>query len=365
MFKKITGIIHLWLGLASGLVVFVIAITGCLYAFQEEIQDLTQPYRFVAAQQRNTLPPSQIRDIADRQLPGKVIHAVLYSGKDRSVQAIYYLDEQYYYIVYINPYTGQVLKVKDVNSSFFQIVFNGHFYLWLPHHIGQPIVASATLIFFLLLISGLILWWKRKGPGDQRFRIKWNARWRRKNYDLHNVFGFYVMIIAIIFAVTGLIWGFEWFAKAVYKTASGGKDMVAYYDAGSDTTATNHTGIPAIDHAWLEMMRAHPEAEAIEVHVPENKLGAIATNANPQAATYWKIDYRYYDQHTLKEIPVDHTWNRWEKANAGDMIMRMNYDIHIGAILGFPGKVLAFLASLVVASLPVTGTLIWWGRRNK
>jgi uncharacterized iron-regulated membrane protein len=43
----------------------------------------------------------------------------------------------------------------------------------------------------------------------------------------------------------------------------------------------------------------------------------------------------------------------------------MNYDIHVGAILGFPGKVLAFLASLIAASLPVTGFMIWWGRRKK
>ena len=32
--------IHQWLGLTSGLLVFIIAVTGCLYAFQEEIQNL-------------------------------------------------------------------------------------------------------------------------------------------------------------------------------------------------------------------------------------------------------------------------------------------------------------------------------------
>jgi uncharacterized iron-regulated membrane protein len=46
-------------------------------------------------------------------------------------------------------------------------------------------------------------------------------------------------------------------------------------------------------------------------------------------------------------------------------LMRMNYDIHVGAILGLPGKILAFFASLLIASLPVTGFMVWWGRRNK
>ena len=43
----------------------------------------------------------------------------------------------------------------------------------------------------------------------------------------------------------------------------------------------------------------------------------------------------------------------------------MNYDIHVGAVLGLPGKILAFFASLIAASLPVTGFVIWWGRRKK
>jgi uncharacterized iron-regulated membrane protein len=30
-----------------------------------------------------------------------------------------------------------------------------------------------------------------------------------------------------------------------------------------------------------------------------------------------------------------------------------------------PGKILAFCLSAIVASLPVTGFLIWWGRRKK
>ena len=43
----------------------------------------------------------------------------------------------------------------------------------------------------------------------------------------------------------------------------------------------------------------------------------------------------------------------------------MNYDIHVGAIGGILGKIIAFIASLVIASLPLTGFLIWWGRKKK
>src|SRR3989337_894753 len=48
-----------------------------------------------------------------------------------------------------------------------------------------------------------------------------------------------------------------------------------------------------------------------------------------------------------------------------DKIVRMDYDIQVGAVLGLPGKLLAFFASLIAASLPVTGFIIWWGRKKK
>ena len=57
--KKVIGKLHLWLGLASGLIVFIVALTGCLYAFQAEIQDATQPHRFVQAQNKPVLAPSK------------------------------------------------------------------------------------------------------------------------------------------------------------------------------------------------------------------------------------------------------------------------------------------------------------------
>jgi uncharacterized iron-regulated membrane protein len=152
---------HLWLGLTSGLVVFIVAITGCIYAFQAEIQDVTQPYRFVDVQHAPVLPPSRLRAIAEEQLPGKHIHAVMYHKSNRAAQVFFYAyePEAYYYSVYLNPYTGDVQKVVDMEHNFFGFVLDGHFYLWLPDAIGQPVVATATLVFVVMTITGLILWW--------------------------------------------------------------------------------------------------------------------------------------------------------------------------------------------------------------
>lgn len=366
--KKIIRKLHLWLGLASGLVVFIVAVTGCIYAFQHEIQELIQPYRFVKAQDKPVLPPSEIRAIADAELPGKHIHGILYAKDlERSAQAIYFSFEEHYYdFVYINQYTGEVLKVKDEYADFFRIVLDGHFYLWLPPEIGQPVVASFTLVFIVMLISGIVMWWPKNNKGKKKsFKIKWNARWRRKNYDLHSVMGFYVAFIALVLALTGLVWGFEWFRDGVHSLA-GGEKPLDYVEPLSDTTAVAFsTEMHPVDYLWEKTKLENPTAETIEMHFPATEASPIHVAINPDASTYWQIDYLYYDQYTLEEVKADHIYSRFHDASAADKLIRMNYDVHTGAILGLPGKILAFFASLIVASLPVTGTLLWIGRKKK
>ncbi|QNF34129.1 PepSY domain-containing protein [Adhaeribacter swui] len=369
MLRKVVGKLHLWLGFASGLIVLFLAITGCILAFQREIENATQAYRYVDYQPAlQPLPPSRLKQIADAQLPGKKGHSVIYQ-KDRAAQVVYYnLEPEYYYLAYLNPYTGEVLKVKNMEEDFFRIMIMGHYYLWLPPTIGQPILASATLIFVVMLITGIILWWpKNKKARKQRFSIKWNAAWRRRNYDLHNVLGFYITGVILFIALSGLVMGFKWVANSVYWTASGGKPMVEFYESFSQVpTNPVHKITSPMDQLWLNMQ---PEFQKItgsmEVHIPENEQSSIEVAFNPDTDTYWKTNYRYFDQHTLKEIEVTHVYGKIANATVADKIMRMNYDIHVGAIAGLPGKIIAFFASLFAGSLPVTGFLIWWGRRKK
>lgn len=89
-FKKIIGLLHLWLGLASGIVVFIISITGCLYAFQEEILNATESFRYVEPRASVQLSPSVLKEIATRQLPQKHLHAIMYSGNAKAAQAIFF-----------------------------------------------------------------------------------------------------------------------------------------------------------------------------------------------------------------------------------------------------------------------------------
>jgi uncharacterized iron-regulated membrane protein len=367
-FRKAVGKLHLWLGLASGLIVCFLGITGCILAFEREIENVTQPYRFAETKAQTPLKPSTLGKIAIKQLPGKTLHSISYQPGRSAIATFYNNEPEYYFLIFMDPYTGKVLKTKDMSDDFFRIVIDGHFYLWLPPAVGKPIVASATLIFVILLITGIVLWWPRnKAARKQRFKVKLNAKWRRTNYDLHNVLGFYMSWVIIFIAFTGLVWGFEWFAKSLFWATSGGKATTEFSMPLSDTTATVVTKeAKAIDLIWQKMKIENPGYTGImEVHLPEHKSTSIEVALNPDGNTYWKADYRYFDQYTLKEIEVKHAYGKLKNASVAEKIQRMNYDIHVGAVAGLTGKIIAFLASLLCASMPVTGFLIWWGRKKK
>jgi uncharacterized iron-regulated membrane protein len=369
MMKKIFHKLHLWLGLASGLLVFIIAVTGALYAFKDEIQN-SGSYHDVQKQEKAFLLPSQLQSIAEETLPGKTLHSIKYNGNKHAAEASFYgYNPTYYYIVYLDPYTGQVQKVKDMDKDFFRFIMQGHYYLWLPPQVGHPLVACATLVFFLVLLSGLIIWIpKNRNALKNRvwFRWKKGTKWPRINLDLHVVGGLYVSIFALIFSITGLVWGFQWFAQSYYKLA-GGKKSLVYSDVSPykhSTDSIRNTG-NAVDRVWLLMLHEYPQAASIEVHPPHTDSTTIAANANQRDGKYWKTDYRYFDQHSLKEVPVSHIYGRYADAHVADKLFRMNYEIHTGAILGLPGKIFACLMSLCIASFPITGFILWWEKRVK
>ena len=353
--KKAFYNIHLVLGLVSGIIVFIVSITGCFYAFKTEIENLTQPYRHVEVQQESFLAPSSLVSAAKDAVPGRNLQSIVYGQPGDAAEVVFYEgDPEFHRGVFLNPYSGEVLEIKNYQKDFFQFIFDGHFQLWLPRHIGKPIISTGVLMFVILLITGMVLWWPKKSEGRRGFRIQWKAPWKSRFYDLHNVLGFYFFIILLVIAITGLAWGFQWFGQALY-SATGGEKNLSFVVPQSDTTAASKkASAHPMDYVWHRVSSEHPGAAEIAIYAPP---------ADEQ--TYWQRDYRYFDQYTLEEIEVETIWGRMEDATLPDKIRRLNYDIHTGAIGGLPGKILAFLASLVAASLPVTGTLLWWKKRKE
>jgi len=376
-FKKLILKIHLWLGLSSGIIVVILGITGCIYVFEEELRPVVHHYYYVDAVKKQRLPISALIEIAKKANKDKPKQSVssckVINDDQRTViisffeeldkDAIWYWNLYQTTEVYIDPYTGNVKKIEDYNSEFFVFIRMLHQTLCFNSKIGDPIVGTATILFIISLITGLILWWpKNKQAAKQRFWFRWKntTKWKRKNYDLHNILGYYMMIFALIIALTGLVWAFECYDKGVQWVFNGGK-TIKKESKVIESDTIHFTQKSSVDKIYNTLQKLNPEAKSYFIFLPE------ANNSLATVGTFTKHESRFddvaiqFDQYTAKILKTT-TYN---DKNNGEKFRFINYDLHVGSILGLPGKILAFIASLVSASLPITGFLIWWGRNNK
>lgn len=372
-FNKINNWLHLWLGLISGIIVFIVCITGCIWVFNEEITLLLEPETRIEKQDKPVLSPSEIKKIANQEFPDLKVSYVTYQ---QGVAASVGLGERRKggATLKINPYNGEIISKKlkqDGETDFFRFILNGHRFLWLPYEIGRPIVNYATLVFVVLLITGLIWWYPKKwnkSARDKSFKIKWGASFKRVNLDLHNVLGFYSLLFLLVIALTGMVWGIKWYSEGLYWATSGGKQLPGRDRLVSDSTQLNkhYTPDQAIDLAFQKVISENPKANGFYYSFPDTSRAksTIGIYIYPNKGQFYNSKRYNFDQHTLKPLEGDEVYGvDFEDAEFGAKLRRMNYDLHVGSILGFPGKVLAFLVTLIGASLPITGFLIWWGRK--
>lgn len=366
--KKFIFQLHKILGLTTGLVVFIVAITGCCWAFKEEIESLYDDYKKVVPQNQAILTPTQAKQLAKDVFPNNTVHGTLFKKADDAIEVIFYdAEPEFYQSVFLNPYSGKVIQVDDHLSGFFAFILKGHMRMWLPKDIGEQVVGASILIFIMIIISGFILWIpKKKKNLKQRLKFNWKktTRWKRKNFDLHSIIGFYVCSLALIFAFTGSVMSYNWLKYVVYKSTGGDKVPAFIIPENKSEVAMNEDTIP-MDTLIVKLLKESPEAESFELHYPKTDEESIYVEVSNSKGLYYDSDFRFFDQNTLEELETPAIYGKYKDAKFADKILRMNYDIHIGAIGGIAGKILAFLISLLTATLPVTGILLWYGRNYK
>ncbi|MCB4807615.1 PepSY domain-containing protein [Tamlana sp. 62-3] len=368
-FKKTVFQLHKILGLVTGAIVFVVAITGCCWAFRDEIESLYDDYKYVTPQDRAFITPTEAKTIALSVFPNNTVHGTIFKQPNEAVEVIFYDGEpEFYQSVFLNPYSGEVIQVDDHLSGFFAFILKGHMRLWLPKDIGENIVGASILIFLLIIISGFILWWPKKRKNlKQRVTFDWKktTRWKRKNFDLHTVVGFYVAFLAFIIAFTGSVISYNWLKYVVYMSTGGDKVPAFITPENVSNSPSDAYAVKPIDFLIEKLRKESPEAVSYELHYPESDTTSIYIEVANSRGLYYNSDYRFFDQNTLEEIETPAIYGKYKDAKVPDKILRMNYDIHVGAIGGIVGKIIAFLVSLTIASLPVTGGLLWYGRKYK
>ena len=94
---------------------------------------------------------------------------------------------------------------------------------------------------------------------------------------------------------------------------------------------------------------------------PKDSLAITVFKENYEAAYPNVADFLYYEKGTGRLLKK----RLYKDESRGMKVRRLVYPIHTGSIYGWPTKLLACGSVLFAASLPVTGLLIWLGRKRK
>ncbi|GLB53156.1 hypothetical protein NBRC110019_21960 [Neptunitalea chrysea] len=360
-FNKIVAWIHLWPSIVSGIVVVFVCLTGTIIVYGDEIMDLSAgDAKYVTpGDTRLTYAEINERVLAKNSLYG-ISEAVFYKDPTRSVRLrIFDRKNVKMLLMYIDPYTGEILK-EDTTIYFFFITAHLHAQL-LAGPIGGWIVVVSTIIFFISSITGLILWWPKKWNKTTRkasFTVKWSAKFKRLNYDLHNVFGFYSLLLCVILSGTGLIIFFHTLMDVTVKVTGGDELGLMHYLPKADSTKTQ---LDMVTFAYKTLEEEYPEKEAASIRVYQSeKVGSFTfTTGKPGLKSIEKDDVTAYNKYTGEKITIKPETLTHEKTE------NTVWQLHMGQWWGQLGKLLTFLAGIVATSLPITGFIVWWGKQKK
>ena len=354
-FRRLLFWLHLATGLTVGLVIVFLAITGAIMTFQPQIIAWAErSARVVSPVSHPCAEPSTVlKNAADfeHEVPTEL---TLFSDPHRPAEVAF--GTRAY--VLVNSCDGNVIGPGNRLRNFFQQTRDLHRWIafqGVRHETLRRIKNIAVLGFFCLIVSGLVIWFPRKLTW-QHLRpaifFRGSLLGRAREWNWHNVFGFWMSLPLAVIALSGIIMAYPWANALLYRAAG-------------DT--------PPAARAELEPKR--PKPLAVEKFPTLNAVIAQATIQDPK----WKMlsmrlpaDKDPNVLFTLDEgdgsRPQDRAqlvltrekgqvvrWEPFSKNVRGRRWRLYARFLHTGEIFGAVGRSVALLAMLSLLMLVWTG----------
>jgi uncharacterized iron-regulated membrane protein len=345
--------LHRYLGLTVGIIAIIIGITGSILVFYQEID------AFILSQR-----VGQIEATSDR-LPLEVILEKVQSNyQDRKdikfdgisplekpdvVQVAFSDSKELSTEVNVNPYTGEILNTRVWNTSFFGRVFELHYAL-LAGNVGVVIAGIVALFMFVLSITGLVLWpgWRKLVSG---FKIKWNGRAKRLNFDLHKVVGIISVIFLTAIAFTGFCWNFyEQSEPLIYAATFSPKPVepVSQVIPGKATIGLNK--------ALQQAETALPGGKITYIEIPTEPQGVFHIYKQlPGQKDKWSSQVAL-DRYTGKVLKIT---DATKSLSLGETVLNSFTPIHYGTFGGVATRMLYIFVGLSPTILFITGLVMY------
>lgn len=338
--------IHRIGGLVAGLLLLILAATGCVMAFESEIDGLLHPSLFKVSPHGDALSlGSIIPNVTAELRPQEHIQVCLISSKPMisysfTIVGSGRLPRQ----IFVDQYTGRILGSLSVAR--FVLIMHA------LHQASGVLMGCSAIVLVFSVSSGLCLWWPRK-------RIKIGGGPRRLFYfDLHNSVGLFSSLFLLAFAFTGAYMAFEtWVVPATYKITG------ATPPRGDPPSTPQEGRMPispdlALDSAkqylsdaiplWIVLPKERDASYLVKMRFPED-------HSSNGTSIVW------VDQYSGKILTV---WNS-RTAPLARKLESLNRVFHTGEFLGYSGKTLACLMSFALMIQILTGFCLWRQRRGQ
>jgi uncharacterized iron-regulated membrane protein len=382
---------HFYAGLIVAPFLLILSVTGAIYLFNDEINDLTMPDLMFVAPAKQQLPPSRLIGAALAAHPGSATRIDM-SGAANRPATVYIKpavgDPRQ---VMVDPGTGRVLGSFVYRHTIVGFADTMHGSLTLGW-IGDAIVELAACWALVLIGTGLFLWWPRgKRSLAGAFWPRLTARGRLFWRDLHAVTGLWATALIVFLIATGLPWaGVQGPVTRGALTALGIGNQADGF--GAQPLSSKPAG-PALGRIpWSQGQLAMPASDPAHAgHGGGGEPGADRAAVRgadaivTQGATLGIRDFRLYlpsdptgvftlmtypDQPQGQRTLTFDRWsyriigeNGWSDYGLGAKAIELGVMIHMGRYFGIANQLLMLIPCLAIITLVVSGTIMWWRRR--
>ncbi len=369
---------HFYAGLIAVPFMILLAVTGSLYLFRDEIDDTVFAHRNVVAERATPpLRPSELAAKAEAAVPGSRLAAYRDpSGPSASARVALERNGETTY-AFVDPYNGEVLDTVAKRQEFNEVVRKLHSLDYVGAYANRLVEAMAGFAI-ILVVSGLYLWWPRGragGVASVRGTPRSRVFWR----DTHAVTGAFAGVLIAFLALSGLPWSSVWGGKlAEIATATGTGHPAALWD--DVPTSGEHAGHRVASVGWtmetspmpvsrqaaaapigldraVQVARERGMARRFEVTVPVDAVGVYTAAVFPDDLA--KARTIHVDQYSGEPI-VDVSY-----ADYGSVakLTELGINLHMGQEFGLANQLLMLGTCLAIALASVSAVVMWLKRR--
>ena len=356
IFRKIIFWMHLTAALITGVVIFIMCVTGALLAFERNITEFAErDARYVAPSAgAQKLMPQQIVEAFKAARPEAKPSGMSISNEPNAAWLINLGREGQ---AYVDPYTGAITGEgsKTVRGAMNEFR-NWHRYVALSgdqRPVGKILTGVSNIVFLFLAISGVYIWMPRKLNWKLVKPVIWfrrGLRGKARNFNWHNVIGFWSSLFLIIFTLTATVISFQWASNLILTLTGNEMPQQSAPPNTQQPPAEQAFVIPEnLDATWNAAAGPAPNWKTISLRLPIEKNSAVFTI---DEGIYWNIFGR--STLTLDATTAAVTkWDRYGERNSAQQLRTWFRFLHTGESGGTVGQIIGFIAC-------VGGTFLVW-----